>query len=170
MLDDIGREIVARINKNHPGYLAHFAFTVSYHPHVSNSHCSPVGKPSNFCRVDDTPTGYKGYQGRLWVIYNKEPPSFGSDLLSGTGIYSGTGGGGFYDNPHYRVGVYPCGWDCKIWHDDFPELSAAQLEHDRVCEAQAQLSGTVYNPYPHHFSWVDPEFKAWAEAQIATPA
>jgi hypothetical protein len=61
----------------------------------SNSHNAPAGKPQNWAGKDHLPKGYPGWKGSI-RFYLKGYSNFSSDILDGTAIHAGSGGGGGY--------------------------------------------------------------------------
>jgi uncharacterized C2H2 Zn-finger protein len=81
---------------------------------VSNTHSAPKGKASNWGRRDpNLPTGYPGWEGRIEYQMSHSLPGFSSDLLRGTGIYTGSGGG--TSNNRY-------GYSVIFWDEDWPGM------------------------------------------------
>lgn len=83
---------------------------------ISNSHSAPIGKAQNWGRKPGIPTGYPGWQGEIQWELDGEIPGFGSDVMQGTGINTGSGGG--------RGNGY--GFEMKLFMDDWPGLARAQ--------------------------------------------
>lgn len=99
---------------------------VSYQSIISNSHNCPKNGMTNWHHDANKPSGYPGWEGRIWLIFDKDiSGSFGGDLLQGSGLHSGTGGYGYYDldpSVYIRKGYekeYPLSWSVKIFEEDF---------------------------------------------------
>jgi len=116
---------------------------------LSNSHSCPINGQTNWGgnRVN-APCHYKGWGGRVWLIFNKFPSGFGS--MNNSLIHSGTGGYGSYNfgkelSYHQIEGhilkehrnVYPLSWNCKVFIDDFPKLLAT-YESNRIEELRIE--------------------------------
>lgn len=100
--------------------LAYLKFEGRYSETVSNSHCAPIGYPTNWCnKCPDVPSSYPGFNGRLWLIYSNEPHGFGSDRLHNTGLNSGTGGYGTYS-------------DCFRFSDDYKIEDTAFTQYCKI--------------------------------------
>jgi len=136
-------------------HIVYLAWQGSFSDTVSCSHHAPKGKSTNWGGRDkNKPTEYSGWYGRVWVSYRYErrPFTFGSGIMQGTGISSGTGGGGLYDlpgwvnlHPQYRkyngnsYGHYPMSWDSKIFNLDFPLLNASYITDAKKQKVAAEL-------------------------------
>jgi len=146
--------------------VAGFKWHVSY-GRVSNSHQRPIGGVTNWWGTQKIgePLGYQGWQGRVWIRYQKELRAVFSDPFKKTLTYPGTGGGGAYDGPwkdiskwHYmakRSGSTfdcpePClfSWDYRFFSSDWPELNYYDLFE--------KIQGTDFRE-PHTYEWNDPE-------------
>lgn len=152
-----------------------FAWNIIYGNNVSNSHYAPLGEQTNWGghRLD-APRGYHGFEGRVWIRYNREPTGWGSDGMAYTLVHTGTGGAGSYSGlwqhittQRYKkynaekacksgVFVQKCAcysWDCKIFADDFPMIA------DMVSKQQMMdiLITTEKQPINHQFEWNEPE-------------
>lgn len=79
---------------------------------LSNSHNAPFGKPTNWGSKPDLPKGFLGYSGQIHVYYEWDSCFSVGDMLSGTAIKTGSGGGG----NHTR-------YDISLFLDDWPGLS-----------------------------------------------
>lgn len=98
---------------------------------VSNSHSAPHNGVTNWSKRDeDKPVGYPGWQGRIEYELSHALPSFGSDIMRGTRIHTGSGGG--RSSKQY-------GYEVKFFADDWPGLMKG-----RVWEA---LKGTEQQPF-----------------------
>jgi hypothetical protein len=86
--------------------------------HISNSHSAPIGKPLNWGSKPGIPTGYPGFAGDITWQLDGEYQSFGSDVMQGTGINTGSGGG---------RGHHGFGYDMKLFLDDWPGLARARV-------------------------------------------
>lgn len=95
---------------------------MTFSPECSNSHGAPFGKPTNWGRNPDLPTGFPGYTGRLNFRFNQETPFFTSRLFEDIGMYCGSGGGSFDMVDGTREYYYGC--DFTIWFDDWPGLKS----------------------------------------------
>jgi hypothetical protein len=144
-----------------------FRWEVRWGESVSNSHQCPLSGVTNWGNRDsNAPTGYPGWSGRVWIRYDKEPDTFGSDLFRNTLTYTGTGGYGSYDGPwtylstiHYRKNGHSkriekrpsiYSWDYRFYEDDWP-LVAEFVEQRRNWAALQD------KPYErsHTFMWQD---------------
>ena len=121
-----------------------FGWNLSYSPSVSNTHECPVGGVTNWGgRTENAPTGYPGWHGRIWVLYDKEFGSNRSEHSNSTlkqiRIHTGTGGYGAYNQtggpwdynlimPHKWA---PYSWDVRFFSDDWP-LEKTMDEHKKA--------------------------------------
>ena len=164
ILTDIGNDIVKKINKNCPTdiYLKRLSWDLTYRDKIGNTHSCPKSGVQNWGQSPDKPQTYPGWQGRLWLIFNKSSPGFGSDYTNNTGIHPGTGGYGFYDLA--KIGgldydnCYPMSWDCILWEDDYPELKQARklaYTEDDAKFKEAQLANLLTDQVPMY----KPKFK-----------
>jgi uncharacterized C2H2 Zn-finger protein len=83
---------------------------------VSNSHSCPRGEVTNWGRREEKPSGYPGYTGRI-EYETSHDIGFGSEVVRGLGIHTGTGGGG---------GKNRYGFDVKFFDADWPGLVSAR--------------------------------------------
>lgn len=77
---------------------------------VSNSHSRPHDGVIGGWGDDDAPKGYPGWKGRIEFQISHEVPGFGSYLMEGTRINTGTGGSGDGLNFGYEVRLYASDW------------------------------------------------------------
>jgi len=151
-------------------HIVYLAWRGKFGSDVSCSHYAPKGKQTNWCGMQtNLLRSYPGWRGSVWVSYRYEDRtrfSLGSNILSGTGISSGTGGGGLYDLPNwvniesqYReynnnsgYGHYPLSWDSKIFELDFPNLSTEYIAQAKQQRVAAKLKGN--NQFKYLLLWV----------------
>lgn len=93
-----------------------FQLKLHYSSNIHNTHSAPKGKPRNWNRDPNLPSGYAGWSGRLEYKLEKEHLDGGSTMFKTTGVYTGIGGGGGYGY----------GYDVILWEDDWPSLSFMQ--------------------------------------------
>jgi hypothetical protein len=120
--------------------------SLSYSDRISNSHNCPHNGVTNWGgdkKLKDgtpAPKGYPGFSGRITFKTSHEPFSFASNILEGTRIHTGSGGGGG-DN------VYS--YDVKFFLDDWPGIAnrirAEKEQHER--EGLFDMIKNEYNPY-----------------------
>jgi hypothetical protein len=142
---------------------------------VSNSHSAPLDGVTNWGGNPGKPSGYPGWNGRVWIRYYNPGLSPSSDAFNSTLTYPGTGGGGAYGGPWESIehaywvlsckkhksikdALRPqlCSWDYRIYLSDWPALGA-DIEKQKVVD---RLSGKVDAlQKPHHFLWEDPFIK-----------
>jgi hypothetical protein len=151
-----------------------FQWQITHSDSVSNSHSNPVEGVSNFSRHKDKPTGYPGWNGRVWIRYaSDEGYGFGNDALRQTLTHTGTGGYGGYSGPweqvmsarfrryqrQYGPKTYPdikaYSWDYRLYDMDWP-LITELYEKELMWGILADRA--VYNP-THRFLWEDPDTK-----------
>jgi hypothetical protein len=90
---------------------------------VSNSHNCPRGGVTNWSRRDpDKPTGYPGWSGRIEYQMSHNLPGFSSDLMRGTGINTGSGGG---------IGGNRHGYSVELFDSDWPRITE-MMDEERV--------------------------------------
>lgn len=87
-----------------------FSFRVTWSDLVSNSHCSPRGKPKNFSRDESKPFGYPGWTGVLECDVSDGGRWFISSILQKFDIHTGTGGQRY-------------GYSVRWFADDWPMLA-----------------------------------------------
>lgn len=103
----------------------------------ANTHSCPVnGGVQNFMQRDDAPKKYPGWHGRINILvkpgmhkykgrdYMRD--GFGSDYFNGTGICTGSGGGGSGED------CKSYSYDVKIWAADFPVMWEEQSRKDWI--------------------------------------
>jgi hypothetical protein len=126
--------------------------SVTYSESVSNSHNRPHNGVTNWggreTLKDGTPAprGYPGFSGRIEFQTSHEPFSFASNIMEGTRIHTGSGGGG--GNNTYR-------YDVKFFLDDWPGLKKT-VEEELVAYEKKKLMDTLSRkrtePYTKSFS------------------
>jgi hypothetical protein len=85
----------------------------------SNSHSAPKGKQQNWCGRSDAkgvPRGYPGFRGRIQFEIGKHY-TYSTDLLRGTGIHTGSGGGG--NSSEYEVTLFAEEWPALVMNDRY---------------------------------------------------
>jgi hypothetical protein len=153
-----------------------FSWDVVHYDSVSNSHNSPEGYPDNFMQKPESPKGYPGWYGRVWVRYETEKNfCFSSDTFKRTLTHTGTGGFGSYNGPWAKVatarynrlghinqgtdaypGIMCYSWDFKIFDYDWPLITEV-IEHEKAT-VWAHLNDKPEPARPHHrFHWEDPK-------------
>lgn len=167
-------EVKGKLVKTKKPRVVGFAWDIRHSDEVSNTHSSPLNGVMNFRREENSPTGYPGWIGRVWIRYsNDERYSFDSDPFGRTATYTGTGGYGGYRGPwemlmasrYNRYGhdrskeAYPeiaaYSWDYRFYDADWP-LIAEFFEKQRMW---AVLNNQNMATPQHRFSWEDPETK-----------
>lgn len=149
-----------------------------HHTIISNSNYAPQTGVRNRSKDTNKPTSYPGWEGRVWIRYQSEPPSFGSCPFQSTLTYPGTGGFGSYNGPweeiataYYKNGskfphpkpeIYS--WHYRFFDDDWPAVNTT-LE-------KKFLFDVIRNPnackYPTHaFVWNDQETLAQDRAYLS---
>lgn len=97
---------------------------------VSNTHSCPRSGVTNWGgRNSDAPRGYPGWQGRIEYQVSHDVPCFGSELLSDTGIHTGTGGG--ISNNRYGFGVefFAADWPGLVKGQNWDALRGTENTH-----------------------------------------
>jgi hypothetical protein len=100
-LDELAECVIKVMNQRSD--VLGFQWDMWYSKCVSNTHNSPIGKPTNWGCNDDLPRGYPGWAGRVWFRI-RDRNSFGSEVLANTLTYTGTGGYGGYHGPWENIG------------------------------------------------------------------
>lgn len=84
--------------------------TLDWTPSASNSHACPRGGVTNWGgQGPDAPRGYPGFTGRIEYQMSHDI-GFGSDVMRGLGIHTGTGGGGGGNTFGYAVTFFDADW------------------------------------------------------------
>lgn len=84
-----------------------------WNDNVSNTHSCPHNGVTNWGgKNEDAPCGYPGWSGKIEYEISHQIPTFGSDLMKGSRIHIGSGGG---NGLNYGYGV-------ELFADDWPEL------------------------------------------------
>lgn len=140
------------------GLVCHeFRIEAAHKDMVSNSHHCPMnGGVTNWGGdKKDAPRGYPGFHGRVYFKFSHDFPSFCSDMWEGTGLETGTGGGGLKGGS-YDIFIFDADWPALA---DREAASRAewQEEYDRK-KAEWQAS------YDAAKSKYDAEFPAKKEA------
>lgn len=148
-----------------------FGWNLSYSLSVSNTHHCPIGGVTNWGgRDENAPTGYPGWHGRIWVLYDREfqvgGPEHSSSALNQIRILTGTGGYGTYNQTggpwDYNLikshKWAPYSWDVRFFSGDWP-LEQTMAEHEKV-RMLSMLRGENPPHYPKtiHY-WYSDEVK-----------
>ena len=146
-LDQLAECVIAVANTRNT--VLGFKWSMFKSHRVSNSHCAPLNGISNWAKNADKPTGYPGWNGRIWIRYAKID-SFSNDPLQETLTHTGTGGSGGYDGPWQKLAtaryehfgkpfydkagkyVFPIepriySYDYKFFDHDWPEIYKYEL-------------------------------------------
>lgn len=100
---------------------------VRWSDHISNTHSCPRGGVTNWGREEGKPTGYPGWRGRIEYQVSHDVPSFGSNLVAGTGIHTGTGGG-ISDNRYgFSVEFFAADWPGLVKGQNWDALAGRDL-------------------------------------------
>jgi hypothetical protein len=171
VIETINRHRDVRGRKTSTVKVAGFAWEI-YYGDVSNSHQRPIGGVDNWGRrKEGAPESYPGWNGRVWIRYESENGSFGSDPFRSTLTYPGTGGWGGYNGPwgniadarHARYAFlkrvprdsYPepqiYSWDYKFFASDWPLLED-WVEKQLLVQ---MLTNRAWDKH-HSFRWEDP--------------
>ena len=179
-MDELAECVLMTIQHKTKKKCVWFKWEVEYNRKVSNSHSAPLCGVTNWTGDDDKPMWYRGFSGRVWIRYKNVSICFGSDGLSGTLIYSGTGGFGSYDGPWSRVAseyhhkVYLAGkksrfvkphiysYDLKIWLDDWPLIRDYFDEFDHMNDRR-RLVSTLRSTYALHRDEIFTHSFLWEE-------
>jgi hypothetical protein len=119
---------------------------LDYSESVSNTHSCPHNGVTNWSRRDtfadgtEKPTGYPGWQGTVRFHISHEVPGFFSNLLNGTRIHTGAGGG--HDNLTYE-------YEVKLFLADWPgiALRIAQEKEEYERKHLVDMIKNQYQPY-----------------------
>jgi len=191
-LDELAELVMAVINYTprtkpvNPVKVVGFSWSITHNSAISNSHYAPINGETNWSGdKSNVPRGYPGWQGRVWIRFNKDPDGFSSDFFPATLTYPGTGGAGAYNGPWsaicaawyrtYGVGTkrkpirYPepeCrSWDYRFFDSDWPMLMEG-YEKQRVWDILSDRDTAIPT---HNFLWEDPETKAADKLFLNTP-
>jgi hypothetical protein len=117
---------------------------VTWRGSVSNTHDCPHNGVTNWGGRDDgTPRGYPGWLGRIEYQTSHNLPGFGSAVMDGTRIHTGTGGG--ISNNRY-------GHSVTFFDDDWPglaerfRLEEEQYDKDNLFEVLKNKSKPYEKP------------------------
>lgn len=152
-----------------------------WHGTVRNTHSAPMNGEQNWSASDpNIPTGYPGWNGRVWIRYKDRNTSGSSEAFRSTLTYPGTGGGGSYNGfwesicterwNRYKFSTekdtYPeinCySWDYRIYESDWPLLQS-EIQKQQVFDT---LAGNVFS-HNHNFCWEDPDTRMADQAFLA---
>lgn len=88
-----------------------FRIVATHKDMVSNSHHCPMnsGVTNWGGEKKDAPRGYPGFHGRVYFKFSHDFPSFCSDMWEGTGLETGTGGGGLKGGS-YEIFIFDSDW------------------------------------------------------------
>lgn len=156
-LHELGECVVSVIKTRFP--LVGFAWGIYHYEQVSNTHCSPIGKPRNFYRTPDIPHGYNGFSGRVWLRFSE----WCYFDLSNTLTYTGNGGSGTYNGPWEYLDtqadkyenfpdLFLYSYEYKFFLDDWPLIEKYTAEQ-QLFNKLANLPDRIVDK----FQWVDEE-------------
>jgi len=166
-LDELAEFVIKVINHQiEPNRVVGFKWNLRYTDQVSNTHSSPLEGVTNWGSDDDRPRGYPGFTGRVWIRYDREPKSFGSEPFGRTTTHTGTGGYGSYSGPWTEISRYryenrkrkdypepqSYSWDYRFYLEDWPEIRR-QVEQQQIWRA---LNGREGFTMDHEWEWHDP--------------
>ena len=195
-LDELAELVMAVINLTPrksakpaiPVKVVGFSWSMIHSTQVSNSHYAPInGKTHWSGRDSNVPRGYPGWQGRVWIRFNKDHDAswhdgFASDYFPATLTYPGSGGAGAYNGPWSAICSawwnahqddrksikYPepecLSWDYRFFDSDWPMLME-EYEKQRVWDILGDRDTAIPT---HNFLWEDPEIKAADELFMKT--
>ena len=105
---------------------------LNWREHVSNSHSCPHNGTTNWGARENRPTGYPGWHGRIeyQICSSVSQGCFGFNIISGTRIHTGSGGG--ISNGRY-------GYDVKFFADDWPGLMKTVEAERATWERQSTI-------------------------------
>lgn len=130
-LDDMGFFIVQSLNaklaeRPIKNKVLHLSWSIEYTTKVSCTHNAPIGKETNFISSPDLPKYYPGWEGRIWMVFEKEPRYMGFNELNGTHLHTGSGGYGNYNNPFFKSihpgKEYPVSYIVRMFEDDWAAM------------------------------------------------
>lgn len=122
-------------------------YNLYYNENLSNTHNSPIGKPTNWWNKPDIPAGYPGWGGR--VTFKKHNKSGKSHVSSNDhseihspyrgilGLNTGSGGGGYNEFTY----------DIKLFLDDFPLIKEKYERQQKLLRLKKEHDDDVYNLY-----------------------
>lgn len=116
-------------------------FELSWKDRVSNTHkCPQSGGVTNWRCEEGLPKGYPGWIGRIsWIVkWPKEWSGFypASDLLDGSGIFTGTGGGG--GNYRSDENSQHFGYSVEMFAQDWPGLYEVEIRKQTIEKTNRQ--------------------------------
>lgn len=175
-MEELVKCVIAVANSNHSLTqeikLVGFSWDLRYEDKVANTHCSPLGKNTNWGGDKDEQRSYPGFIGRVWIRYEQKAHSWGSDGMKNTLVHTGSGGAGVYNGPWTNISnqrykkynadractvkipveqCYCYSYDCKIFLDDWP-LLAEWIEQQHFWDV---LKTDKKQPIVHKFEWND---------------
>jgi len=110
-------------------------FDCRWDSNISNTHSCPIGGVMNWGGRSDGPRDYPGWRGIIeWEVeIPKEWKScyIGGDLFDGSTVYTGTGGGGGYNE---TTGCQTFGYGCNIFAHDWPGLYAVEMRKQSLAQ------------------------------------
>jgi len=110
---------------------------------VSNSHDCPHNGATNWGGTNkNAPRGYPGWQGRIDFKVSHDVPSFFSNVVEGTRIHTGSGGGSGIGTYSYGVKFFDADWPgiAKTY-----QLAKEKYEHDSLID----MLKNEYKPYAY---------------------
>lgn len=158
-LDQLGHSVVNHIEQNLTNgvHLCGLKWTIRYLDSVSNSHSAPLSGVTNWENDRNQPTGYEGFEGRVWCCLSDDPDGFGSDAFRGTMTHTGTGGYGNYGTEwkNDSATLCPLSYQYTIFLDDFPSLREnlmKQYDSENIIRALKGIPKKEVNIL-HTFGW-----------------
>jgi hypothetical protein len=102
-----------------------------WEPLASNTHSCPRGEVTNWGRREEgKPTGYPGFTGRIEYQLSHDI-GFGSDVMRGLGVHTGTGGGISNNRFGYSVTFFDADWPSLTKNRLLDILGDANWQHFR---------------------------------------
>lgn len=180
-LDEVAQCVIAMVNseakKDNNNRVVGFSWNIASSINVSNSHSAPEGHLTNWGRNEKDkngtplPTGHPGWEGRVWIRFEKPHTSFPSRDFSSSLTHPGTGGFGSYDGPWTRISsiryqnlrrifhdeftweeIHCYSWDYRFFDMDWPLIEEMNSK-ERVWDS---LQGNLVKVHRHQFLWNDP--------------
>lgn len=155
-MDKMAQAILDSIQKATDNQCIGFKWEIGYAPKVRNSHACPVNGVTNCMGLPEHPSGYRGFEGRVWLRLNldlkKRHVNWGSDAFIGSRSHTGTGGAGSYNGPWKYTDRIPCySWDYRIFIDDWPDLGIDDLLRDHEYQNERRrLLSILKNGHDYH--------------------
>lgn len=141
-------EKVNELNKGNKDRLLFLEFSnLRFSEFVSNTHSNPIDGVQNWGRKSGIPIGYKGWYGRITLIYSEERNTgeFRDRVEGLVRSFPGynSGSGGYNGNEYAGIKGYVLSYSASFFLSDFPLIEEQYNRYITLLEARQQFENSV---------------------------